>query len=599
MNEPLEKKRQPMVGWFNPSQLLDTGLQTLFSSIIGKYSDRRLIQALASRRKEIHDYTFHYKDTEGELEIDPTRPRKEIWLDFIADTGDGWNPTYAIAYYASQPSLQLKRRDADPVYATERGSVLIFGGDEVYPSASRENYEQRLVAPFSAAYGEEDIQEHPHVFAIPGNHDWYDGLTSFIRLFCSDLTKRNFAGWRTRQNRSYFALKLPGHWWLLGSDGQLQSNMDTPQMEYFRFVADKFMEQGDRVILCIAEPVWIGAHKYRKFGSVYDESDLLFLQQEILSKKNVEIKVYLAGDLHHYRRHEETGLESSHSPTQKIAAGGGGAFLHPTHGEDLSSIAEISDIPDMKTRLFVLKKSFPEIKESRRLCWRNLGFLWRNPRFGILPGFLYLMTAWIVGSTIGPKHPRNLLRAMDYTASAFLDNPGIAAWTLFVIALFILFTDTHSRIYRWAGGIAHCFAHFFCIFYIAWGVVLVSGRFIYPNPILQFLAGGAAIFFAGWIAGSFVMGLYLLISLNVFGRHDEEAFSALRIEDYKNFLRLHISEDGTLTIYPIQVEKVPRKWRTRDESEKTKIHSRVVPVGGSGVELIEDPIRIESRKIKT
>ena len=35
------------------------------------------------------------------------------------------------------------------------------------------------------------------------------------------------------------------------------------------------------------------------------------------------------------------------------------------------------------------------------------------------------------------------------------------------------------------------------------------------------------------------MGVYLLISLNVFGRHSEEAFSGLRIEDYKHFLRMH------------------------------------------------------------
>ena len=57
------------------------------------------------------------------------------------------------------------------------------------------------------------------------------------------------------------------------------------------------------------------------------------------------------------------------------------------------------------------------------------------------------------------------------------------------------------------------------------------------------------------------MGVYLLISLNVFGRHSNEAFSALRIEDYKNFLRLHIAKDGSLTIFPIGIERVPRRWK--------------------------------------
>ncbi len=40
------------------------------------------------------------------------------------------------------------------------------------------------------------------------------------------------------------------------------------------------------------------------------------------------------------------------------------------------------------------------------------------------------------------------------------------------------------------------------------------------------------------------MGLYLLLSLNLFGRHGNEAFSSLGVEDWKNFLRLHINEKG-------------------------------------------------------
>jgi hypothetical protein len=27
-------------------------------------------------------------------------------------------------------------------------------------------------------------EPHPEVFAVPGNHDWYDNLVSFTRLFC-------------------------------------------------------------------------------------------------------------------------------------------------------------------------------------------------------------------------------------------------------------------------------------------------------------------------------------------------------------------------------------------------------------------------------
>src|SRR5262245_59393821 len=165
-------QRQPMVGWFDPGQLLDTGMQTLFSTIIGKHSDRRLIEALSSRKKELYDYTFHHKELADEINLDLNRPRQEIWIDYIADTGDGFNSTYSVAFYSSQDLLELQRRGSDTTYRTERNQVLIFGGDEVYPAASRENYRKRLVVPFETAFDGENVVEHPHVFAVPGNHDW-------------------------------------------------------------------------------------------------------------------------------------------------------------------------------------------------------------------------------------------------------------------------------------------------------------------------------------------------------------------------------------------------------------------------------------------
>jgi hypothetical protein len=96
----------------------------------------------------------------------------------------------------------------------------------------------------------------------------------------------------------------------------------------------------------------------------------------------------------------------------------------------------------------------------------------------------------------------------------------------------------------------------------------------------------------GWIVGSVLMGLYLLISLNVFGRQSEPAFSALRIQDFKHFLRLHIDRDGTLTIYPIKIERVPRRWRDRTPEDQTP--SRVVPEDAFEPALIEQPIVLQN-----
>ena len=86
----------------------------------------------------------------------------------------------------------------------------------------------------------------------------------------------------------------------------------------------------------------------------------------------------------------------------------------------------------------------------------------------------------------------------------------------------------------------------------------------------------------GYLVGSFIMGVYLYVSLHVFGRHSNEAFSALKIEDYKNFLRMHSDKSGGLTIYPIKIETVPRDWADKGEYFK--------PSGGTAPELIEAPI---------
>lgn len=579
----------PMVGWFDPKQLATTGLKSVVSLFVGEQSDKRLVQALASRKQEYHDHSIHYQDREQGPQPRKDLPREELWLDFICDTGDGWDPTYAVAYTAAQPALTLHGSHA-PSTPLPRADVLVFGGDAVYPTPSRAEYQRRLVEPFTAAFGGSAPKERPHVYAIPGNHDWYDGLSAFSRLFCSDVGGRRFAGWWTRQRRSYFVLKLPHDWWLVASDGQLQSDLDVPQMEYFREIAENHMKPGDKVVLCLSQPVWIYAHKYRRMGRVFDETDLLYLREEIFAKRGIEVKIFLTGDLHHYRRHEETAASAGESvPVQKITAGGGGAFLHPTHEEDVSLLEEEAVTEGGKSRSFAVKATYPDMRRSARLAWGNLLFLFKNPRFGIVPASLYLITVWLVGATIGSTPPANVARALQRTGEAFADNPGLALWMFAIVAAFWAFTDTHSKFYRIVAGSLHCLAHFAAMFYVGWGALELAAWLI-PDPasVVRALLLGAFIFGGGWVAGSIIMGLYLLLSVNVFGRHSEEAFSSLRIMDFKHFLRLHVDKAGNLTIFPIKVERVPRRWRDRKASDVSP--SAVQPEQPLEAGLIEPPI---------
>jgi hypothetical protein len=580
-------ERLSMVGWYNPRQLLHAGLEKVVSTVIGARSDQRIVQALASRRLGYYDYGFHYRVGRGGPYIDRSRPRDDIWIDYVADTGDGWNSTYAIAHAVAQPQLRVQGAGGAGSLTLPRGDVLVFGGDEVYPTPSREAYHHRLIVPFEQAFGDDHPDETPHVFAIPGNHDWYDGLSAFSRLFASDVGGRYFAGWRTRQHRSYFALKLPGRWWLVGSDGQLQADIDTPQIEYFRRIADRHMQPGDRVIVCLAYPSWVYAHKYRSLGGRYDETDLLYLRSEIFAKRGIIATVFLAGDNHHYRRHQEVDPAEPTAPVQKITAGGGGAFLHPTHDEDVSRINETWVTPEQRPRVFQLEASYPGVRTSSRVAFGNLLFPWNNPTFGSVPAIVYLLSAWLVSATMVQPEPASVAEAWWLTIEAFRRNPGLTLWVASITVALVLFTDTHSRVYQWLGGLAHAAAHWACLFALAWGSVLLA-RLLLPYWGVGRFALDALLIGAGaWVLGSAIVGFYLLISLNVFGRHSEEAFSALRIQDYKHFLRLHLARDGTMTIYPIAIPRVPRVWGAR---AKGATGSRIVPQEPFEPVLIEPPI---------
>lgn len=575
-----------MVGWFDPGELISTGFRAVVSALVGEQSDKRVVQALGTQHVDVHDYSQPPSD------MPTTDSADGLWIDYLADTGDGFNPTYTGAWLLAQPSLSLRDPNGGE-HRLPRANLVILGGDQVYPAPSREAYQQRLVAPFELASEYLHTERPAHIFAVPGNHDWYDGLSAFMRLFCTDLGGRQFGAWRTQQTRSYFCLKLPGGWWLLGADSQLQADLDVPQIEFFETLARERMQAGDRVILCLSTPVWVHAHKYRQMGEELDETDLVYLRDRVFGPRGIQLNVFLSGDLHHYRRHEELDPEEPQAPVQKITAGGGGAFLHPTHDEDVSLLEEHFDDGEAPIRLrhFGLRSVYPSMRTSWWLSFGNLAFGWINPKFGIVPALLYFMTAWMVGSAVGYQRASNPLQALSLTAAAFVNEPGLTLWVFAVVSVFVAFNKTRSRLHKWLGGIAHAAAHWICIFYIGWGARLIAEWLVPGSGPLAFLLAGPMIFAGGWVAGSMIMGLYLLISLNVFGRHSEEAFSALRIQDYKNFLRLHVANDGTLTIYPIGIDRVPRRWRER-RSDDAPGPSGLEPAEPLKPTLIEPPIVI-------
>lgn len=63
----------------------------------------------------------------------------------------------------------------------------------------------------------------------------------------------------------------------------------------------------------------------------------------------------------------------------------------------------------------------------------------------------------------------------------------------------------------------------------------------------------------GGIGGMVGLSGYLWAA-NCFGLHQTEGYGAQHHQDLKHFIRLHIDADGDLTVYPIGIDRVGRKW---------------------------------------
>ncbi len=603
--------RMAMYGWYDPRHLLKIGVRVGIATIFGEFLDRREL--------------FGNRDDPSRAGLDPQHDysrRAELWLDFVADTGDGWDSTYAVARILARKTLTFSRpADASgvnsaPPVRTHPGNVLVFGGDQVYATASRDEYRRRFTAPFDLAAVTEDTGDlltAADVYAIPGNHDWYDGLNAFMGLFCArrpgaksddDFGAGRRIGRRmSRQTRSYFALKLPGNWWLLAADVQLSGYLDRGQIAFFDDVAQTMMEASSNVILCTGMPSWAyvgldgtAENLFRNYS--YLEAVVTGLARREKGKRH-HLRLVLTGDSHHYSRYlEGRAEESAHEATTILPRdsrcyltwGGGGAFLHPTHQlENVDFDWDFKPPPPVEPvhaagpattyrRSFQKCHVYPSCEQSRRLSRRLPLFGWDNPWFTGLLFCVAFVAAWALVAIADFKGERlpDSLRQMPSTSSALglmgrllLSAPWFALTCLAFVAVLTYFSAAQRPLLRGLVGVVHFAAHvvaFFAVFFVA-------VRFAPPRIPLVLLVGIVAIVTA--VVSATIMGLYLWLSLARFRRHWNEAFSALRIKDYKGFLRLHLDGTGGLTVYPIRLDAVPK--------------------GGEGalnVSLIERPIRL-------
>ncbi len=541
-----------MVRWLDPHQLVDTAVRVLLSGVFSSYADNRVLQALEPAE---------VPDRSGEA---------HLWLDYVADVGDGWNSTYTVARLLATEELKL---DWDgETHSTERGRILVMRGDQVYPVPNATEYENRMLGPYRAALpcvpG-----EAPELFAIPGSHDWYDGLVNFTSIFCRNHW---IGGWRTRQHRSYFALKLPNGWWLWGIDIQFGAYVDEAQLQYFADVAVDQVEPGDRIILCMAKEVESG----RKQAEIHSDRDVEYLEREIIQPSGAQLLLYLKSGKHYYSRYEEEDGSRQH-----ITSGGGGAFLHPTH-----NLPERMDLPGAEGAVAYRRAgTYPSPAVSKRLRKRIwLLAPYNLPLAGVF-GTVPVLLAFMLGLHLGDRHVSlglgDLRHAVWESPTSFL----LILLMIVSLAGMVRFAHDASGVRRFLLGMVHSTLQLAGAAGVMMAASWLSSAFGLRG-VWSLVAFLSLIGLVGGIGGMVGMSGYLWAT-NCFGLHGTEGYASLHHQDLKHFLRLHIEADGALTVYPIGVDRVGRKWTLCPDAPA---HAPWFAPYGSEPEphLIEKPITI-------
>ncbi len=593
-------------------QLLRTAQEVTAASLFARFADKR--DVMGSAPASIYALT-------------PLEHGAPVRVDFTADTGDGFDATFAVARLLAgglpaenglptkdglpaasglpaeggQPA-EDRRPAKDGRVAGSEGvlagpaELLVLGGDEVYPVASAEAYRRRFTAVFRAArfcypqFIKSTSPVHgPPVLALPGNHDWYDGLSAFRRTFCEswtrmtakadsedltmvglyedpkDTAQREVAGgWTTIQSRSYFAIRVHPKWWIWGVDSQLNAPIDSVQLAYFDAAKAK-LQPGDGVVLCTSTPSWLEAEddNPQDFDRETPMTTMVNFRRRYLGLPEDEwLRMIVTGDRHHYVRYEatkpqpaETKLTGGKSlkwmpgPTL-VTCGGGGAFTSPTH-----HLKEKLSVPWGRQRESAARPvtryercaPYPSLDDSRKL------------RRGI----------WTMGLHNGPGLPAvigALLTCVFWTVAGrpfdeVVRWPSIIAWiVLAVLTYAYALTGIRGRRGRsWKfrlikvgiAAVMHTLVHLLAIALVAWLVWEFNGD---GRPLWLLLA-----YLPFVILGTAVFTVYLVVS-DLFGYHETEAFASTRSEKYKSVLRLTFTNDE-VTVDAIGLDRVPSTRR--------------------------------------
>jgi Calcineurin-like phosphoesterase len=358
--------------WINPAPLWRSRNDTL-ARLFGDPTDdmrRAWVDPLPGRQD---DFTIRdYAD------------RSEISVAVLGDTGEGDGSQYAVV-----PGLLREDRATD---------FMFIVSDVIYPAGGIDDYEDKFYRPY---------QDYPGpVYAIPGNHDWYDSLTGFMFNFCGVLRPpprvtgpgpawkrllrqllwrhapnghenviermqqfRPSPQQRRRQPGPYLAIDA-GPVLLVGIDTGIIGDIDREQGEWLRRISR--MSPKPKILLT-GKPLYVNGEHHP--GPVEGGGTV----DEIVRNPAHNYIAAIGGDIHNYQRYP-VALEDGRTLLY-LVSGGGGAFMHATHKIPNIDDSGLHGVTEAEFRCYPLRG------DSLSIFSRNYGRLLSFGRLGNRLGF--------------------------------------------------------------------------------------------------------------------------------------------------------------------------------------------------------------------
>lgn len=310
-------------GWFKPKVLWQSRNDVIASHISDPVNDERRYWVRAQKERPDLDLPKDFVVRQPDLD--------SFNFLIVGDPGEGDQSQYALV-----PLLDKLGEDTE---------FMFICSDVVYPAGDANEYLYKFYLPYKD-------YDKP-IYAIPGNHDWYDGLNGFMVHFCGVEPSRRSLGsnrivrrlWRkappvnremleycrslrpelepeVRQPSPYFAIDT-AQVRLIGIDTGITGEIDHDQGEWLREVSSNAPEPEKPKVLLTGKPIYVnGEYHPGKIENCTTTVD------QIVRERSHNYVAVIGGDIHNYQRYP---VKVGDRTIQYIVSGGGGAYTSATH----------------------------------------------------------------------------------------------------------------------------------------------------------------------------------------------------------------------------------------------------------------------------